>query len=53
MSRHLQECQTCAPSDSRRFLRRGLTRHKNRICAACRRYGPPDPFPNRFLARGA
>ena len=37
MTKRLQPCRTCSPSESTRFQRRGFTRHANRICAACRR----------------
>lgn len=37
MTKRLQPCRTCSPSESTRFQRRGFTRHANQICAACRR----------------
>lgn len=55
MSRRLRPCLTCKPNPKPgKFDRpRGFTRHDDQICASCRRYGPPDPFPNRFLLRDA
>lgn len=51
MSRHINPCRTCKPEDGRpdagKFAPlRGFTRHDDRICAACRRYGPPQETPN-------
>lgn len=38
MTRALHTCLTCEPLTSR-FGRRGFTRHRDRVCAACRREG--------------
>lgn len=42
MSR-VKPCRTCKPDDGSRFQRRGFTRHADRVCSWCRRYGPPTP----------
>ena len=45
----LKPCLTCKPEDtegSKFALVRGFTRHANRVCSQCRRYGPPSPTPN-------
>ena len=42
MTRRIQPCLTCnpLPRAGRFILRRGYTRHDNRICAACRKGVP-------------
>lgn len=51
----LRPCLTCKPDPNKgKFTRRrGFTRHANQICSQCRRYGPPEKFPNRFKGRAA
>lgn len=42
MTRRLHTCLTCTPEDSKRTIgrkRRGLTRHRTRVCALCRMEG--------------
>lgn len=46
MTRALHTCLTCEPMTSR-FGRRGFTRHRDRVCAACRREGR-RPAPGRL-----
>lgn len=46
MSKRLHPCRTCKPSDGGKFTRRGFTRHDDRICSRCRRWGSPSQTVN-------
>jgi len=51
MTKRLHRCRTCTPEEGGKFtLPRGFTRHKDRRCSRCRRWGAPIRFSTRGRA---